>query len=446
MTANAGYHAYATGDVLTAAQVQYNLQNQTVMYFATTTARDAALTGAILVEGMVSYTPATGVMYYNGTAWTAVGSVSPLTTKGDLYSYSTTNARLPVGSDGQTLVANSSQTTGLAYTNNFAAGKNAIINGDFRINQRNFTSNTANLSFNFDRFQQQNGGGGTFTSTPQVFTPGAAPIAGYEATNFLQVVTAGQSASGDYGSITQRIEDGRTFAGQTVTISFFARATSGTPKMSVELSQFFGSGGSPSASTSIVAGAVTISTSWARYSLTVAVPSVSGKTFGTVNDSSFFVNIWLTAGSALATRASSIGIQNNTFQIWGVQAEASGVATAFQTASGTIGGELALCQRYYEPILSGSGGAYTASNAFVNCTFQVPKRTTPTLVTLSATCNGILSTAAYISSSSASYVLYAQSSTYGFIVTLNGLSGMTANYPFMLGNMTAAPFAASAEL
>ena len=73
MTANAGYHAYATGDVLTAAQVQYNLQNQTVMYFATTTARDAALTGAILVEGMVSYTPATGVMYYNGTAWTALG-------------------------------------------------------------------------------------------------------------------------------------------------------------------------------------------------------------------------------------------------------------------------------------------------------------------------------------------------------------------------------------
>ena len=76
MTANAGYKAYATGDVLTAAQVQYNLQNQTVMYFATTTARDAALTGAILVEGMVSYTPATGLMYYNGTAWTAVGGTT----------------------------------------------------------------------------------------------------------------------------------------------------------------------------------------------------------------------------------------------------------------------------------------------------------------------------------------------------------------------------------
>jgi hypothetical protein len=310
--------------------------------------------------------------------------------KGDLIAASAndTPARLAVGANGETLVADSSTSTGLSYQANWAAGKNKIINGDFRINQRNFTSNTANVSFNFDRWQQQNGGGGTTTSTPQVFTPGAAPIAGYEATNFLQVVTAGQSASGDYGSITQRIEDGRTFAGQTVTISFFARATSGTPKMSVELSQFFGSGGSPSASTSIVAGAVTISTSWARYSFTVAVPSVSGKTFGTVNDSSFFVNIWLTAGSALATRTSSIGIQNNTFQIWGVQAEAGSVATAFQTATGTIQGELAACQRYYQrfsasdnyTIFSSSGTATGATVGIGVFTLKQTMRVAPTSV------------------------------------------------------------------
>jgi hypothetical protein len=75
MTANAGYHAYATGDVLTAAQVQYNLQNQSVMYFATTSARTTAI-GSVTVEGMVTYIPANGLEYYNGTAWTGIGGAA----------------------------------------------------------------------------------------------------------------------------------------------------------------------------------------------------------------------------------------------------------------------------------------------------------------------------------------------------------------------------------
>ena len=78
MTANAGYHSYATGDVLTAAQVQFNLQNQTLMYFATAGARTTALTG-VLVEGMITYIPANGVEYYNGAAWItlAAGDAAP---------------------------------------------------------------------------------------------------------------------------------------------------------------------------------------------------------------------------------------------------------------------------------------------------------------------------------------------------------------------------------
>jgi hypothetical protein len=41
---------------------------------------------------------------------------SPLTAKGDLFGYSTTQARVPVGNDNEVLVADSSQSTGLKYT------------------------------------------------------------------------------------------------------------------------------------------------------------------------------------------------------------------------------------------------------------------------------------------------------------------------------------------
>jgi hypothetical protein len=54
--------------------------------------------------------------YYNGTAWTAVDTgSSPLTTKGDLYGYSTTNARVPIGTNGQVLTADSTAALGLKW-------------------------------------------------------------------------------------------------------------------------------------------------------------------------------------------------------------------------------------------------------------------------------------------------------------------------------------------
>jgi hypothetical protein len=229
----------------------------------------------------------------------------------------------------------------LRYTENYAAGKNKIINGDFRFNQRSFTS-TVNNGYTFDRWIKSTNGS-TGTVSPQVFTPGAAPVAGYEGTNFLRLVTAGQSAAGDSAQISQFIEDVRTFAGQTITISFWAKADTGTPKVYVETYQIFGAGGS---SAVIQTGTqITLSTSWARYSVTITVPSISGKTIGT--SSYLAVNFFTSAGSDLNSRTNSLGLQNFTFDLWGVQAEAGSVATAFQTATGTIQGELAACQRYY---------------------------------------------------------------------------------------------------
>ena len=68
---NDGYNLFTTGQVLTAAQVQHNMANQSVMFYASAAARDAdtALTAA-LTEGMFCYLADTNVTaYYSGSAW-----------------------------------------------------------------------------------------------------------------------------------------------------------------------------------------------------------------------------------------------------------------------------------------------------------------------------------------------------------------------------------------
>ena len=257
----------------------------------------------------------------------------------------------------------------------YAAGKNKIINGDFRINQRAFTSITTDGTYGFDRWALGTAGGATYT--PQTFTAGAAPVAGYEAINFAQVATTGQSGTSVITILLQRIEDVRTFAAQTATISFWAKATSGTPKIAIEMQQNFGSGGSANVNT--YAGQITMTTSWARYSVTVAVPSVSGKTIGT---SSFLgLNLWTSAGSDFNARTGSLGIQTATIGIWGVQVEDGSTATPFQTATGTIEGELAACQRYFQTSGTSiySANVTSGSTYATNYFLPVQMRTSPTV-------------------------------------------------------------------
>jgi hypothetical protein len=78
--AGAGYKLFATGDVLTAAQVNTFLMQQTVMVFASSAARTAALSG-VLAEGMVSYLQDTNSLeVYDGSAWVgATGDITALT-------------------------------------------------------------------------------------------------------------------------------------------------------------------------------------------------------------------------------------------------------------------------------------------------------------------------------------------------------------------------------
>jgi hypothetical protein len=72
--AGAGYKLFNTGDVLTAAQVNTYLMQQSVMVFANSAARTTALSG-VLAEGMLSYLQDTNaVEKYDGSAWGAIGA------------------------------------------------------------------------------------------------------------------------------------------------------------------------------------------------------------------------------------------------------------------------------------------------------------------------------------------------------------------------------------
>jgi hypothetical protein len=145
--AGAGYKLFQTGDVLTAAQVNTYLNEQTVMVFANAAARTSALT-SVLAEGMVSYLQDTNaVEVYNGSAWVGVSGAGDVTevqagtgisvasgtgpipivtstvattfdAKGDLVvgTGADTFAKLTVGgTNGHTLQVDSSTATGLKW-------------------------------------------------------------------------------------------------------------------------------------------------------------------------------------------------------------------------------------------------------------------------------------------------------------------------------------------
>jgi hypothetical protein len=268
----------------------------------------------------------------------------------------------------------------------YAAGKNKIINGDCNVNQRAFSSSTTSTSYIVDRFQFEYTGG-TTTGSVQAFTAGTAPVTGYEAKQYVQLASTSQSAAGDYVLLKQKIESVRTFANETATLSFWAKASSGTPKVGGYVNQVFGSGGSAAVTT---AGTLqTISTSWARYSITISVPSISGKTIGTSDYLEF--GLMTSSGTTISALGyPAVGIQNATIDFWGFQIENGSTATAFQTATGTIQGELAACQRYYYRNttntaygLFANGFAYSTTGAEILYNVPVQLRVAPSAIEFS---------------------------------------------------------------
>ena len=73
--------------------------------------------------GVLYFTSASAAIYFD---FVQAGAVSPLTTKGDLYTFGSSDTRLGVGANGTTLVADSAEATGLKWATPASGGMTLI--------------------------------------------------------------------------------------------------------------------------------------------------------------------------------------------------------------------------------------------------------------------------------------------------------------------------------
>ena len=243
----------------------------------------------------------------------------------------TTNAAYPYPSATDQLVDYPTTAGSLAGYLDFLPNRNRIINGAFDVWQRGgggFIATDGMYTADQWRYAQT-GAGGTHTVTRVDQPTGSTLIAGQNPRYYLRLSnTVVGSATAQI--IGQRIEDVRTLAGQECTLSAWIKGTA--TGITAKAVQNFGTGGSPSSAVTTTLGTATPTTSWVRLHVHFTMPSLSGKTIGTAENS--FVEIQFDCGASLGT-----------LDLWGVQLEQNTTQTAFEREP--ISQTLAKCQRYY---------------------------------------------------------------------------------------------------
>jgi len=102
-----------------------------------------------------------GILYFTATGasifydYIQAGAVSPLTTKGDLYGFSTLDARIPIGANGTLLTADSTESLGLKWA--APAGSTFVGAMAFRASGQTLTNNTQ-TTMNFTSEQYDTNG------------------------------------------------------------------------------------------------------------------------------------------------------------------------------------------------------------------------------------------------------------------------------------------------
>lgn len=354
---------------------------------------------------------------------------------------------------------NTAQINGATPTAYNTMGRNKIINGDMRIDQRNAGAavTTAN-SYPVDRFKIEKNSDDTFSAQQD----SSAPV-GFTSSTKITITAADASiGSTQYFVVGQYIEgynvadlNWGSVNAKTVTLSFWVRSSlTGTFGGSLRN----GAGDRNYAFTYSISSADT----WEQKSVTIA-GDTSG-TWLTTNGTGIQLCLSLGAGSSRVATAGSwgsgvilgasgqtqvISTLNATWYITGVQLEVGSVATEFERRP--YGTELALCQRYYELNAWGATAIANSSTQFWSLhTFRVTKRAAPT-ASLTVTSNiryrefGISDRDAASPSIGGSRI-----TTHGANVVLNGFSGLTANALAAVNYTTSGDdgeiFAFSAEL
>lgn len=310
-----------------------------------------------------------------------------------------TPADLPVGSNGQMLMADSSATAGLRYVDP-PANRRLTINGDMQVSQRGTSSTgiTASGYYTADRFNVIASSLGTWTQTVENDAPTGS---GFRKSLKMLCTTADTSPAGaaalavnQYleGQDLQRIRKGTSDA-QQLTVSFWVKSNV-TGTYIVELFDLDNTR-QVSASYSVSASAT-----WERK--TITFPADTTGAFDNDNASSLNVTFWLgsgsdrTSGTLNTTWASSTNANravgqtnvaaatNNYWQVTGVQLETGPVATPFEFEP--YEATLRKCQRYYWLLAEGSNAPitnalyYSATDVRGVIRYQVEMRAGPSLV------------------------------------------------------------------
>jgi hypothetical protein len=292
------------------------------------------------------------------------------------------------GSSGLIFPDGSGQETGI--------GRNRIINGDMRIDQRNAGASGTASAFTIDRWGygasqaskgtwQQNAGSVTpptgfqnywgFTSSSAYSVTASDQFYFYQGIEGYNVADLGLGASG----------------ASTFTISFWVRSS---------LTGTFGGSVQNGAQTRSYPFSYTISSAntWEQKSVTIV-----GDTTGTwlkTNSTGMYLlfslgmgstysgtaNTWAGANYIAPTGATSVvGTNGATFYITGVQLEVGSTATPFERR--LYNQELANCQRYYLRLNGGAqtaytsfgvGVAYSTTSANMTVNYPVQMRSKPT--------------------------------------------------------------------